>query len=209
MNGHGAGSISCRKQLLKSSSILQNITGTPTSGRTIGKMLLTGWISPYRSPLKTWLKRGMKSNNPVKGSFWQTDEGHFFRKGICVPTHGKCLLKRVFSRLNLFARNLTLQFSSRTGAPFLGGYFRPRPGLSAIVILEILLFLSSEIIIWTRILQPPQSHRSFAWLRFLFRSRISIMSVMIVPDFVSINCNYASNSAAKFSRLLQIRGRTP
>ena len=46
-------------------------------------------ISLCRSSLKTWPKRGMKSNNPVKGSFWQTDEGHFFRTGNRVHACGK------------------------------------------------------------------------------------------------------------------------
>jgi hypothetical protein len=38
---------------------------------------------------KNLVKRGMKSYNPVKGSFWQTDEGHFFRTGNRVRTLGK------------------------------------------------------------------------------------------------------------------------
>ena len=46
----------------------------------------TGSISLCHSLPKNWLKRGMKSNNSLKGSFWQSDEGHFFRTGNRVPT---------------------------------------------------------------------------------------------------------------------------
>ena len=90
MNGHGAGSTSCRKQLRKLSSILRKITGTLTSVRRTGKMppFRARYTSVASEP-KTGQIRGMKSDNPVKGSFWQTDEGHFFRTGNRVHTHGK------------------------------------------------------------------------------------------------------------------------
>ena len=68
----------------------ENYREHPTSGRGTGKKPLTGSISLYGSLLKTWLKRGMKSNNPYKCSVWQTDEGHFFRTGNCVHPLGKC-----------------------------------------------------------------------------------------------------------------------
>jgi len=68
-SGHGAGSISCRRELQRLSSILLKTTVTLTSTRRNGGVHHSGLISPCR------LKRGMKSDKPVKGPVWQTDEG--------------------------------------------------------------------------------------------------------------------------------------
>jgi len=80
-SGHGAGSISCRTQRQRLSSILLKTTEIPTSTRRSGVMHYSGSISPYR------LKRGMKPDKPVKGPVWQTDEiGILLSKVVSTPT---------------------------------------------------------------------------------------------------------------------------
>jgi hypothetical protein len=82
-NVHGAGFISCRLLQQRLSSIQLKTTITLTSMRRSGGMHHSGSTSPFR------LKRGMKSDKPVKCPVWQTDEGEISLSKNGVHAHGK------------------------------------------------------------------------------------------------------------------------
>jgi len=67
-SGHGIGSISCRRQLQKLSSIVLKTTVTLILTMISGGMHHSGSRSPCH------LIRGMNVDKPVKGPVWQTDE---------------------------------------------------------------------------------------------------------------------------------------
>ena len=83
-SGHGAGSLSCRRQLQRLSLILLQTIVTLTSTRRNGGMHHSGSTSPCR------LKRGMKADEPVKGPVWQKDESEILLSKNGVHAQGKC-----------------------------------------------------------------------------------------------------------------------
>jgi hypothetical protein len=85
-SGLGAGSISCRIPQWRLSSILLKTTVTPISTRRSGGMHHSVLIPPYH------LIRGTKSDKPVKGSVWQTDEDKISLYNNGVHSNKKYLL---------------------------------------------------------------------------------------------------------------------
>jgi hypothetical protein len=92
-SGHGAGSISCRRQLQRLSSILLKTTVTLILTRRSGSMHPSGLTSPC------YLKRGMKTDKPVKGP---VSKSEFYLEKWC-PRHQKILNKTVIFQIRLIS----------------------------------------------------------------------------------------------------------